>query len=132
MLYRKTIDWRIPAGVLGGALLILLVTWNQPLYQMVGGGLWLGAFYMATDWVTSPMTRRAKWIYGIGIGGTVALIRLISPLPEGVAIAILNWNVITLLLDRYVAEHKFGEVKKPLFNKIPAIAKAPKPAKGKT
>lgn len=132
LLYRKTIDWRIPAGVLGGALLIFLVTWNQPLYQMVGGGLWLGAFYMATDWVTSPMTRRAKWIYGIGIGVTVALIRLISPLPEGVAIAILNWNVITLLLDRYVAEPKFGEVKKPLFNKLPAIAKAPKPAQGKT
>jgi electron transport complex protein RnfD len=131
LLYRKTIDWRIPAGFLGGALLIFLVTWNHPLYQMVSGGLWLGAFYMATDWVTSPMTRRSKWIYGIGIGVMVGLIRLLSPLPEGVAIAIVTWNVVALLLDRYIAEPKFGEVKKPWFNKLPALPKAPKAAKEK-
>lgn len=127
LIYRGTIDWRIPAGIFGAFLLIMLVTWNHPLYQVLNGGLWLGAFFMATDWVTSPMTRRGKWIYGIGIGVFIALIRLFSPLPEGVAIAILQWNVLTLLLDRYIAEPKFGEVKKPWFNKLPRFPK-PKPA----
>jgi electron transport complex protein RnfD len=124
LLYRKTIDWRIPAGVLGGALFIFLVTWNHPLYQMVSGGLWIGAFYMATDWVSSPMTKRGKWIYAVGIGVFIGLIRLYSPLPEGVAISILIWNVLTLLLDRYVAEPKFGEIKKPWLNKVPSFPRA--------
>jgi Na+-translocating ferredoxin:NAD+ oxidoreductase subunit D len=126
LLYRKTIDWRIPVGIIGAFLVIMLVTWNHPLYQIFGGGLWLGAFFMATDWTTSPMTRRGKWIYGIGIGVFIALIRLVSPLPEGVAISILIWNVCTLVIDRYVAEPKFGEVKKPWFNKLPVFPK-PKP-----
>jgi electron transport complex protein RnfD len=126
LLYRRTIDWRIPVGVLGGALFIFLITWNHPLYQMLSGGIWLGALYMATDWVSSPVSRRAKWIYAVGIGVFIGLVRLYSPWPEGVAISILIWNVLTLLLDRYVAVPKFGEVKKPLFNRLPAFPK-PKP-----
>jgi len=131
LIYRRTIDWRIPAGVLAGALFIFLVTWNHPLYMMVSGGLWLGAFYMATDWVSSPMTRRGKWIYALGIGVFIGLVRLFSPWPEGVAISILIWNMLTLLIDRYVAEPKFGEVKKPWFNKVPSFPRA-KPAEEKT
>jgi electron transport complex protein RnfD len=126
LIYRKTIDWRIPVGIIGAFLVIMLITWNHPLTQLLGGGIWLGAFYMATDWTTSPMTRRGKWIYAIGIGVFIALIRLVSPLPEGVAISILIWNVCTLVIDRYVAEPKFGEVKKPWFNKLPVFPK-PKP-----
>ncbi len=126
LIYRGTIDWRIPAGVLGGFLFVMLVTWNHPLYQLMGGGIWLGAFFMATDWTTSPMTRRGKWIFAVGIGVFVALIRLVSPLPEGVAISILVWNVLTLLIDRYVAEPRFGEVKKPWLNKLPVFPR-PKP-----
>lgn len=127
LIYRRTIDWRIPVGVLCGALFIFLITWNHPVYQMLSGGIWLGAFFMATDWVTSPMTKRGKWIYAVGIGVFIGLIRLVSPLPEGVAIAILIWNVGTLVLDRYVAEPKFGEIKKPWFNRVPVLPKA-KPA----
>ncbi|HEY5526893.1 MAG TPA: RnfABCDGE type electron transport complex subunit D [Candidatus Anoxymicrobiaceae bacterium] len=126
LIWRRTIDWRIPVGIIGAFLVIMLITWNHPLYQLLGGGIWLGAFYMATDWTTSPMTRRGKWIYAIGIGVFIALIRLVSPLPEGVAISILIWNVCTLVIDRYVAEPKFGEVKKPWFNKLPVFPK-PKP-----
>jgi len=123
LLYKRTIDWRIPAGMIGMFFFIMLVTWNHPLYQLFSGGLVLGAFYMATDWTTSPVSKRAKWIYAFGIGLFVALIRLVSPLPEGVAIAILHWNVLTLLLDRYIAEPKFGQVKKSWFNKLPSYAK---------
>lgn len=126
LIYRRTIDWRIPAGIFGAFILIMLVTWNHPIYQIFGGGIWLGAFFMATDWTTSPMTRRGKWIYGIGIGAFIAMIRLVSPLPEGVAISILIWNVCTLVIDRYVAEPKFGEVKKPWFNRVPVFPR-PKP-----
>jgi Na+-translocating ferredoxin:NAD+ oxidoreductase subunit D len=124
LIYRKTIDWRIPVGMLGAFLFIMLITWNHPLAQFLGGGIWLGAFFMATDWTTSPMTKRGKWIYAIGIGVFVALIRLVSPMPEGVAISILIWNVLTLVIDRYVAEPKFGEVKKPWFNKLPVFPKS--------
>jgi electron transport complex protein RnfD len=130
LLYRRTIDWRIPVGILASFLLIMLVTWNHPLFQFVSGGIWLGAFFMATDWTTSPMTRRGKWIYAIGIGVFIALIRLASPLPEGVAISILMWNVGTLVIDRYVHEPKFGEVKKSWFNRLPVYDK-PKPAPDK-
>ncbi|MHB8894750.1 MAG: RnfABCDGE type electron transport complex subunit D [Candidatus Geothermincolia bacterium] len=121
LLYRKTIDWRIPVGFLGAFLVVMLVTWNHPVYQFLGGGIWLGAFFMATDWTTSPMTRRGKWVYAVGIGVFVALIRLVSPLPEGVAVSILIWNVLTLVIDRFVAEPRFGAVKKPWFNKLPVF-----------
>ncbi len=121
LIYRRTIDWRIPVGVLGGALLLFVVEWEQPLYQMLAGGLFLGAFYMATDWVTSPVTRRGKWIYAVGIGVCIGLVRLHTPWPEGVAISILTWNVLTVAIDRYTARARFGAVKKPLFNRIPPV-----------
>lgn len=127
LIYRKTIDWRIPAGVLGGALFVFLVTWNQPLYQMLSGGLFLGAFYMATDWVTSPMTRRGKWIYAVGIGISIGLVRIYTPWPEGVAISILTWNVLTLLIDRYVARPTFGAKRKPYLNRVPRLPSAAQP-----
>ncbi|MBN2168738.1 MAG: RnfABCDGE type electron transport complex subunit D [Actinobacteria bacterium] len=123
LIYRRTIDWRIPTGILCTFFLVMLIMWNHPLYELFGGGLFLGAFFMATDWVTSPVSKRGKWIYAIGIGLFIALIRLYSPLPEGVAIAILHWNVFTLLIDRYIAVPKFGDVKKPIFNMLPKLPK---------
>lgn len=125
LVYRRTIDWRIPAGILGAFLFVMLVTWNHPVSQFLAGGLWLGAFFMATDWTTSPMTRRGKWIYAVGIGVFVALIRLLSPLPEGVAISILIWNALTLAIDRYVALPTFGAERKSLFNKLPSFTLKP-------
>ncbi|MBN2027316.1 MAG: RnfABCDGE type electron transport complex subunit D [Actinobacteria bacterium] len=125
LIYRRTVDWRIPAGIIGTFFLLSLVTWYQPGYNLFSGGLMLGAFFMATDWVTSPVTRRGKWIYGVGIGVTIFILRFWGPRPEGVAIAIFVWNIGTLVIDRYIAVPKFGELGVGVFNKIPAL---PEPA----
>jgi electron transport complex protein RnfD len=130
LIYRRTIDWRIPAGIIGTFFLLTLVTWYQPGYNLLSGGLMLGAFFMATDWVTSPVTRRGKWIYAVGIGTTIFLFRFISPRPEGVALSIFIWNIGTLVIDRYIAVPKFGELGVGAFNKLPALPKpVPEPAK---
>ncbi len=130
LIWRGTIDWRIPTAIVGSFFLLNLVAWNQPVYNLFSGGLFLGAFFMATDWVTSPVTRRGKWIYGIGIGLTVFLIRFIYFRPEGVAMAIFVWNILTLVIDRYVAVPKFGEVGAGVFNKLPFMPEpVPQPAK---
>ncbi|MDY6796571.1 MAG: RnfABCDGE type electron transport complex subunit D [Actinomycetota bacterium] len=130
LLYRRTIDWRIPTGIIGTFFLLNLVTWNYPLDNLFMGGLMLGAFFMATDWVSSPVTRRGKWIYAVGIGATVFLIRYVWYRPEGVAIAIFIWNAVTLAIDRYIAVPKFGEVGVNLVNKLPYVpGPVPEPAK---
>jgi electron transport complex protein RnfD len=125
LIYRRTIDWRIPVGIIGTYLVLSLVTWFYPGYALFGGGLWLGAFFMATDWVTSPVTRRGKWIYAIGIGATIFIFRFWFPRPEGVVLSILAWNIGTLVIDRYIAVPKFGEVGASTFNKLPVF---PRPA----
>jgi electron transport complex protein RnfD len=130
LIYRKTVDWRIPAGIIGSFFLLTLVTWYYPIYNLLGGGLILGAFFMATDWVTSPVSKRGKWIFAVGIGVTIFVLRFWGPRPEAVALAIFIWNPLTLLIDRYIAVPKFGEVKAPLFNQLPTLPEpAPEPAK---
>jgi len=129
LVYRGTIDWRIPVGIIGAVFILTWIGGSSPVYQMLGGGLFLGSFFMATDWVTSPITRQGKWIYAVGIGATIAIFRLVSALPEGVAISILYWNVITLLIDRYVARPHFGDATRPVFNRLPKLAARPLPVK---
>ncbi|OFW55525.1 MAG: hypothetical protein A2Y75_09425 [Candidatus Solincola sediminis] len=129
LIYKGTVDWRIPAGIIGAFFLLTLVTWYHPVDNLFGGGLFLGAFFMATDWVTSPVTRRGKWIFAIGIGVTIFILRFWSARPEGVALAIIIWNPLTLLIDRYIAQPRFGEVTNPLFSKLPILPKSkPVPA----
>jgi electron transport complex protein RnfD len=118
LLYRKQIDWRIPATFLGTVfLLTALIGLSKgegfwyPFYHLCAGGLLLGAFFMATDWVTSPITKRGRIIFGVGCGLLVVLIRLKGGYPEGVAYSILLMNVITPLLDRYTRARVFGRVK---------------------
>ncbi len=133
LIYKGTIDWRIPAGIIGTFFLLTVVTWYHPAYNLFSGGLFLGAFFMATDWVTSPMTRRGKLLYAVGIGATIFIIRFWYFRPEGMLIAILIWNPISILIDRYVAVPRFGDVKGSFFNKLPALSEpAPKPAEEKT
>jgi electron transport complex protein RnfD len=118
LLYRKQIDWRIPGSFLGTVFLLTAIIGSikgeglwYPFYHLCAGGLLLGAFFMATDWVTSPITRLGRIIFGVGCGLLVVLIRLKGGYPEGVAYSILLMNVITPLLDRYTRARVFGRVK---------------------
>lgn len=116
LLLRRDIDWRIPVGILLSAALfsgvlyaIDTVRYPDPLFTLLSGGLLLAAFYMATDPVTSPLTPRGAWIFAIGIGLLVVLIRLFGGFPEGVMYAILLMNAATPLIDRYTQPRVFGK-----------------------
>ena len=116
---RRDLDWRIPVSILltvavFSAVLLLFDAerFPTPLFSVFSGGLLLGAIYMATDPVSSPTTPRGTWIYGIGIGVLVILIRVFGGLPEGVMYAILLMNAATPLIDRYTQPRVFGRSKK--------------------
>lgn len=115
---RRDLDWRIPVSILltvaifsGVLLLFDAERFPTPLFSVFSGGLLLGAIYMATDPVTSPVTPRGTWIFGIGIGVLVVLIRVFGGLPEGVMYAILLMNAATPLIDRYTQPRVFGRGK---------------------
>lgn len=112
---RRDLDWRIPVSILGTVILfsaalgvVDAVRFPTPLFSVFSGGLLLGAIYMATDPVTSPVTPRGAWIFGIGVGVLVMLIRVFGGLPEGVMYAILLMNAATPLIDRYTQPRVFG------------------------
>ncbi len=108
MLFRKTITWRIPAMVLISAAVVASVGWLikpevyvSPVYHLVGGGMMLCAFFIATDPVTSPLTCKGEFIFGIGVGVLIMLIRILGEYPEGVMYAVLIMNALTPLIDRF-------------------------------
>jgi electron transport complex protein RnfD len=112
---RRDLDWRIPVSILltvmlfsAGLGLFDAERFPTPLFSVFSGGLLLGAIYMATDPVTSPVTPRGAWIFGIGVGVLVMLIRVFGGLPEGVMYAILLMNAATPLIDRYTQPTVFG------------------------
>jgi electron transport complex protein RnfD len=112
---KRDLDWRIPASILltvvifsAGLGLFDAERFPTPLFSVFSGGLLLGAIYMATDPVTSPVTPRGAWIFGIGVGLLVMLIRVFGGLPEGVMYAILLMNAATPLIDRYTQPTVFG------------------------
>lgn len=118
LIWRGHIDWRIPAIYLGTVLVLSfvfgLVTQQDalyPLYQLFSGGLFIGAFFMATDWVTSPITAKGRVIYALGLGLLTCLIRFFGGLSEGVCYSILLMNVLTPLIDRFVKRTVYGRVK---------------------
>ena len=115
---RRDLDWRIPVSILltvmifsGCLTLFDAVRFPTPMFSVFSGGLLLGAIFMATDPVTSPTTPRGTWIFGIGIGVLVVLIRVFGGLPEGVMYAILLMNAATPLIDRYTQPRVFGRGK---------------------
>ncbi|NLJ84159.1 MAG: RnfABCDGE type electron transport complex subunit D [Halanaerobiaceae bacterium] len=110
LFYKGFIDWRIPAGMLSTVFIVTLIAGRDPIAHLLAGGLILGAFFMATDMVTSPVTKRGRWIFGIGTGLLVAIIRLWGGYPEGVMYAILIMNTAVPLIDYFTRPRTFGEV----------------------
>ncbi|HUG39659.1 MAG TPA: RnfABCDGE type electron transport complex subunit D [Longimicrobiales bacterium] len=113
---RNYLNWRIPVGIFAtvGALSWLLHAMNPaypgPLFMLFSGGLMLGAVYMATDMVTSPVTRGGAWLFAFGIGALVVLIRVWGGLPEGVMYAILLMNAMVPFIERVTRPRVFGSV----------------------
>jgi electron transport complex protein RnfD len=112
---RRFLEWRIPVsifatvGAFSGALyLIDSVAFPNPLFMLFSGGLIIGAVYMATDMVTSPITAAGAWIYGTGIGLLVVVIRVWGGLPEGVMYAILLMNALVPFINRATQPRVFG------------------------
>ena len=111
LLVRKVISWQIPVIMVGTVALGAWAFGADPLKAVLSGGLLLGACFMATDYVTSPMLKRSHVIYAIGCGAMVVLIRQFGNYPEGVTYAILLMNIVTPLLDRALKRKVYGEVK---------------------
>jgi len=116
MLYKKIITWHIPVSVLGTIYIfagILHIAnpeeYAGPLFQLLTGGALLGAVFMATDYVTSPMSKKGMIIFGMGIGLITVLIRVFGAYPEGMSFAILIMNAFVPLIDKYVKPTRFGE-----------------------
>ncbi|HDP69445.1 MAG TPA: RnfABCDGE type electron transport complex subunit D [Actinobacteria bacterium] len=111
LVSRKVIDWRIPVSFIGTVIFLSFFARTNILITLLGGGLLLGAFFLATDPVTSPVTRKGRVVYGIGCGLATMLIRLYSGYVEGVMFAILFMNSFVSLIDRYTLPKKYGLVK---------------------
>lgn len=114
LLVRKIADWRIPVFFIATTFIAYLISngFNVALAEILSGGLLLGAFFMATDYTTSPMTKIGRVIMGIGCGILVFVIRSYASYIEGCSFAILFMNVVTPMIDRFTVGKKFGEVKK--------------------
>lgn len=123
LLVRKVISWQVPAGVLAAVIIISLLNallssdslvsvfattgWSV-LHQVFGGAVLFGAFFIATDPVTSPFTAKGKWIFGLGVGFFIMILRLFSGYPEGVMFAVLIMNALTPLINRWTIPTPFG------------------------
>ncbi len=112
---RRTYDWRIPVSILLTVFVFSGIVWlfdraeyPSPTLMLLSGGLLFGAVYMATDPVTSPIAPLGAWIFGIGVGLLVVLIRIWGGLPEGVMYAILLMNATTPLIERFAQPRPFG------------------------
>ncbi|EJW93036.1 electron transport complex, RnfABCDGE type subunit D [gut metagenome] len=119
LLWKKIITWHIPVSILAtvfvfGGLMHLVdpMKYVSPVLQLLSGGLMLGAIFMATDYVTSPMNKKGMLIYGVCIGLLTVIIRLFGAYPEGMSFAILIMNAFTPLINTYCKPKRFGEVAK--------------------
>ena len=114
LISRKVISWHIPVAYIGTVAVLALIFphGNDPvqymLYSILGGGLMLGAFFMATDYVTSPVTKKGQLIFGVGCGLLTVFIRTFGSFPEGVCYSILLMNCTVWIIDRSVKPTRFG------------------------
>ncbi|MDR2834890.1 MAG: RnfABCDGE type electron transport complex subunit D [Bacteroidales bacterium] len=117
MLFRKIISWHIPVAILCSVAIFTGILhginpeqYASPVFHLLSGGLILGAIFMATDMVTSPMTGKGMLIYGVGIGVITVLIRTYGSYPEGVSFAILMMNAVVPLINNWTKPKRFGEI----------------------
>ena len=115
MLFRKVITWHIPVSFLLSAAAFALILWLvdptlylHPAYHMLAGGMMLGAIFMATDMVTSPITFKGQLVFGFGCGVLTIIFRSFGPMPEGVSFAILIMNAVTPLINKGFKPKPFG------------------------
>ena len=115
LLYRKTAAWEIPAGILSAVVIISFLAdmsggfgGRFVLHQLFGGALLFGTFFIATDPVSSPVTPKGKWIFGMGTGSLIMVIRLFSGYPEGVMFAVLLMNAMAPLINRWTIPKPTG------------------------
>ncbi|MCX6254559.1 MAG: RnfABCDGE type electron transport complex subunit D [Bacteroidia bacterium] len=116
MLVRKIITWHIPVSIIGTVAAFTTILWlinpetnADPVFHILTGGVLLGAIFMATDYVTSPMNPKGMIIYGCGIGILTVIIRIWGAYPEGVSFAILIMNAFVPLMNAYIKPKPFGE-----------------------
>ncbi len=112
LFYKKHITWQIPVSMLAAVVILTLLAGQNPVYHLFTGGMMIGAFFMATDWVTSPFTDRGKLVFGACIGILTVIFRLgLSP-TEGVAFSILIMNAFVPLIDKAMRRPSFSEPKR--------------------
>ena len=119
LLIKKIITWHIPVSIIGSIALFTTILWlndpdknADPMFHILAGGVLLGAIFMATDYVTSPMNPKSMIIYGCGIGILTVIIRVWGAYPEGISFAILIMNAFVPLMNSYIKPKRFGEVLK--------------------
>ncbi len=108
LFFRQHINWRIPVSILATVVVLTLIAGENPLLHLLTGGIIIGAFFMATDWVTSPFTDSGKIIFGVAIGILIVIFRVGLAPTEGVAFAILIMNGFVPLIERKTARLQFG------------------------
>lgn len=112
LLLSRTIEWQIPTAYLGSAAILSLTLGRDPVFDLLSGGILMGAFFMATDYVTSPITSWGRLLFGIGCGLLTITIRAFGGYPEGVTYAILIMNAFSPMLEQATIPRKFGMVRK--------------------
>ncbi|SJZ67297.1 RnfABCDGE type electron transport complex subunit D [Selenihalanaerobacter shriftii] len=110
LLYKGYIDWRIPFSYLGTVVVLITILGQDPIFHLLAGSLLAGAFFYATDMVTTPITKKGRWIFGIGAGVLLVLIRLYGGYPEGVLYSIILMNMFVPIIDKYTLPTVYGEV----------------------
>jgi len=118
LIARKHITWHTPVAIIGTVAIMALILGESPLYHIIAGGVMIGAFFMATDWVTSPITPKGKVIFGVAIGILLMLFRVPLAPTEGMAFSILIMNFFVPLIDRKTKRPKFGEVYEKQFQTL--------------
>lgn len=114
LLSRKIADWRIPltiilsTGLISSIFYFFNSSWGGPLFHLLSGGLLIGAFFMVTDPVTTPVTKKGRYIFGLSCAILIMIIRYFSGLPEGVMYSILFMNALVPLINRYTIPKPFG------------------------